>query len=179
MARTRSGLMVRGVLFAGIALAIAAGSAVPAIAQTARARKSVAKFQAQFAREKKPVGQAKAVVKLGRAEYVAAWQCVTAGNFSGALEFVKDYNEHAIAAHDALDKTGVNAEKHSNGFRQLQISVRESLRQLREIAGRVPFEQRQPFQTLEKNLNALNQTLILELFPQQPGEKRHDKESKP
>jgi hypothetical protein len=71
----------------------------------------------------------------------------------------------------ALEKMGVDAEKHSNGFRQLEISVRESLRELREIMGRVPLEQRESFAALEKDLDALNQKLILELFPRQPGHK--------
>jgi len=162
--------MTRAAAFAWV-LGISLSMALPMAAQTAKVRKTIAKDEAKYEREKKPVGRAKEAVKLGRVEYKAARQCVDAGNVSGALQFLKDYNQQAIAAHDALEKTGVDAEKHSNGFRQLQISTRESLRQLRDIAGRVPFEQSQPFRALEKNLDALNQKLILELFPRQPGHK--------
>lgn len=158
-----------GILFCGAAVA----------AQTARVQKNIAKDEANYARKTKPVDRAKAVVKLGRAEYAAARQSLDAGNVKGAFEFLAKYNEQAIAAHEALEKTGVDAEKHSNGFRQLEISVRESLRQLREIMGRVPFEQRQSFEALEKDLDALNQKLILELFPRQPGHKFDDERKHP
>lgn len=152
--------------------------ALPVAAQTAKIQKDIAKDEAKYERETKPVSRAKEVVKLGRAEYKAARQCVDGGNVSGALQFLKNYNEQAIVAHDALDKTGVDAEKHSNGFRQLEISVRESLRELRDITGRVPFDQSQPFRALEKDLDALNQKLILELFPRQPGRKADDRKKK-
>ncbi|MGB7022835.1 MAG: hypothetical protein WBD73_03480 [Candidatus Acidiferrales bacterium] len=148
-------------------------------AQTTRVQKDIAKYQANYESKTKPEDRAKAVVKLGRAEYVAAEQSLGAGNVRGAFEFLAKYNEQAIAAHDALDKMGVDPEKHSNGFRQLQISVRESLRELREIMGRVPLEQRDSFAALEKDLDTLNQKLILELFPRQPGHKFKDEKKHP
>jgi hypothetical protein len=156
-----------------LALGIAFCSAALA-AQTARVQKDIAKYEANYERKTKPVDRAKAVVKLGRAEYVGASESLDAGNVRGAFDFLAKYNEQAITAHDALEKMGVDPEQHSNGFRQLEISVRESLRELREIMGRVPLEQRESFAALEKDLNTLNQKLILELFPRQPGHKFED-----
>ncbi|MGH9730302.1 MAG: hypothetical protein ACRD4A_01280 [Candidatus Acidiferrales bacterium] len=153
-----------GIVFCSVALA----------AQTARVQKDIAKYEANYESKTKPVDRAKAVVKLGHAEYVGASQSLDAGNVRGAFDFLAKYNEQAITAHDALEKMGVDPEKHSNGFRQLEISVRESLRELREIMGRVPLEQRESFAALEKDLDALNQKLILELFPRQPGHKSED-----
>lgn len=155
------------------ALGVIFYSMAPA-AQTARVQKDIAKYEANYESKTKPVDRAKAVVKLGRAEYVAASQSLDAGNVRGAFEFLAKYNEQAITTHDALEKLGVDPEKHSNGFRQLEISVRESLRELREIMGRVPLEQRESFSALEKDLDTLNQKLILELFPRQPGHKFED-----
>ena len=153
-----------GILFCSMALT----------AQTARVQNDIAKDKAKYERETNPVSRAKMVVKLGRAEYLAARQSLDGGNIGTALEFLTNYNEQAIAAHDALEKMGVNPEKHSNGFRQLQISVRESQRELREITGRVPFQQQESFQALQKDLDGLDQKLILELFPRQPGHKFED-----
>ncbi len=143
-------------------------------AQTARVQKDIAKYEANYASKTKPVDRAKVVVKLGRAEYLAARQALDAENVSAAFEFLKKYNQQAITTHEALETMAVDPEKHSNGFRQLQISVRESLLQLREITSRVPFEQRQSFDALEHDLDALNRKLILELFPRQPGHKFKD-----
>jgi hypothetical protein len=118
------------------------------------------------------VDRAKALGKLGHEEYVAARQALDAGKTDEALQFLQDYNNEATGAHDALLKTGVDPEKHSNGFRQLQISVRERGRELREIVSRVGFEHRRPFEALETGLDALDQKLLLELFPHRPANKQ-------
>jgi hypothetical protein len=144
-----------------------------------KTQREMMKNNAKYDKETSPVGRAKALAKLGRTELKAALEAADANNADSALQFVKTYDTQAQEAHEALLKTGVNAEKHSGGFRQLQISVRESARTLRQIASQVPFTQRQPFVDLQSDLNALNQKLILELFPRQPGhdgDKPRDKE---
>lgn len=136
-----------------------------------KVQKELAKSRAHYDGTNDPVGRAKALTNLGRAEIRAAREMADAGNYTAALQYVKDYGDQARAAHDALVKTEVNAESHSAGFRQLQISVRESIRAIPEIAGEVPFAQRQPFDAQLQDLENLNQQLILELFPRQPGHK--------
>ena len=136
-----------------------------------KVQKELAKSKAHYDGQNDPVGRAKALANLGRAEIRAAREMADAGNYTAALEYVKDYGDQARAAHDALVKTGVNAESHSAGFRQLQISVRENIRAIPDIAGEVPFAQRQPLEAQLQELENLNQQLILELFPRQPGHK--------
>lgn len=134
-------------------------------------QKELAEGKARYDGANDPIARAKALEKLGRAEIKASREMISAGDFEAALQYVKDYNDQAHERHDALQKTGVNAEKHSNGFRQLQISVRECIRDVREIAEQVPYAQRQPFEAQQQSLEDLNQQLILELFPRQPGHK--------
>ncbi|HEV2488648.1 MAG TPA: hypothetical protein VGT03_02480 [Candidatus Acidoferrales bacterium] len=138
-------------------------------ALSASAQKDLTSSKARYESQTDPVERAKALAKLGRAEIRAAREAADAGSLDAALQYLKDYSDQANAAHDALAKTRVNAEKHSGGFRQLQISVRESARAVRELAGQVPFAQRQPFDALQQNLEALDHRLILELFPRRPG----------
>ncbi|HEV2288740.1 MAG TPA: hypothetical protein VGR81_07295 [Candidatus Acidoferrales bacterium] len=147
-----------------------------AAAQSARVQKEIARHQAEYASETDPVRKAKIVVKLGRAENKAAQQSADIENFVEALDFMKDYEQKASETDRMLDKTGVNPESHSNGFRQLQISVRENLRTVRQIANRAPFDQRQPFLDLAKHLDALNQKLLAELFPRRPREANEEKQ---
>ena len=73
------------------ALGIAFCSAALA-AQTARVQKDIAKYEANYERKTKPVDRAKAVVKLGRAEYVGASESLDAGNVRGAFDFLAKYN---------------------------------------------------------------------------------------
>lgn len=144
-------------------------------AQSARVLRNLAKDKAKYEKADNPIKRAKAVPKLGREEYLAARQALKEGNRDAALEYLRDYNEQATSAHDELAKMTADPEKHSNGFRQLQISVRERARELRYLATGVAFDQRKPFEDLQKALDALNQKLILELFPRQPDHKKKRK----
>lgn len=134
-------------------------------AQSAKTLRNLSKAQERYDKAENAVDRAKAVKALGREEYIAARQALEAGDQQAALQYLQDYNERASRAHDELDKMHVDAEKHSNGFRQLQISVRERSRELRDLVGRVTYDQRKPFEALQKDLDELNQRLILELFP--------------
>ncbi|MGB6875318.1 MAG: hypothetical protein WBD87_04730 [Candidatus Acidiferrales bacterium] len=155
------------------------GFMLAAPAQSTRVQNDLAKDRLKYEHADNPVDRAKAIGKFGHEEYTAARQAIDAGKMDEALQFLKDYNNQATDAHDALVKTGVDPEKHSNGFRQLQISVRERERELKELINRVGFEQRPPFEALQKALDALNQKLILELFPRQPGNKQRKELNNP
>lgn len=146
--------------------------------QSARVQRDLAKEKLQYDRADSAVRQAKALGKLGREEYTAARQAIDAGRIAESLQFLKDYNQQAIDTHAALLKTGVDPAKHSDGFRQLQISVRERERDLNALIRRVGFEQSQPFEELQKNLDGLNQKLIQELFPRRSPNKQTRDEQK-
>jgi|SRR5579875_1304422 len=147
--------------------------------QNARLLRNIAKEKEKYDRAANAVDRAKAVPKLGRDEYKAAQEALKAGDREAALQFLKAYNDQAIGAHQQLEKAVAHPEKHSNGFRQLQISVRERARELKYLTSRVTFNHREPFEELQKGLDALNQKLILELFPRRPlhqkkKEKKHN-----
>lgn len=141
-------------------------------AQSKRVEKDLAQDKVKYEKADNPVDRAKAFEKLGREEYVAARQALDSGNTDEALQFIADYNEQATDTHKALLKTGVDPEKQSNGFRQLQISIRERERDLKDLIGRVTFDQRAPFEKLERAMDSLNQKLMLELFPSRPPNNR-------
>lgn len=149
-------------------------------AQSTRIQEYLAKDKLKYDRAENAVERAKALGKLGHEEYVAARQAVDAGKTDEALQFVKDYNQQATETHAALLKTGVDPSKHSNGFRQLQISVRERERDLKDLIRRVGFEQSDPFEQVGKSLDELNQKLIQELFPHRsPNKETREEKSSP
>lgn len=146
--------------------------------QSARVQRDLAKEKLQYDRADSAVSRAKALGKLGREEYAAARQAIDAGKIDESLQFLRDYNQQAIDTHAALLKTGADPAKHSNGFRQLQISVRERERDLNALIRRVGFEESQPFEELQKSLDGLNQKLIQELFPRRSPNKQTRDEQK-
>jgi hypothetical protein len=148
------------------------GFMLGAPAQSQRVQKDLAQDKVKYETANNPVDRAKAFVKLGHEEYVAARRALDSGNTDEALQFLTDYSDQATETHDALLKSDVDPEKHSNGFRQLQISIRERERDLRDLMGRVAFDQRGPFEKLDKAMNGLNQRLMQELFPNRPPNKQ-------
>lgn len=155
------------------------GLLLAAPSQKTRVQNDLVKDQTNYDHAADPIARAKAIEKLGHEEYVAARQALETGKTDEALQFLKDYDKQATETHDALLKTGVDPVKHSNGFRQLQISVRERERDLRELINRVGFAQRQPFDELGNALDSLNQKLILELFPRHSPNKQSKEQSNP
>lgn len=140
--------------------------------QSARVQRELTKEKLKYDHAENAVDRAKALGKLGHEEYVAARQAVDAGKTDEALQFVKDFNEQATDTHAALLKTGIDPSKNSNGFRQLQISVRERERDLKDLIRRIGFEQSRPFEEIGTDLDKLNQKLIQELFPRRSPNKQ-------
>lgn len=153
------------------------GFMLGAPAQSKRVEKDLAQDKARYESADNPVSRAKAFEKLGHEEYVAAHRALDGGDTDQAFQFLSAYNEEATETHQALLKTGVDPEKHSNGFRQLQISIRERQRDLRDLMVRIPFDQRGRFEKIEKDMDGLNQKLMQELFPNRPpnGQAGHKK----
>ena len=128
-----------------------------------------AEFRARFAREPDPIHRAKLMPQLGDAEFQDIQRQISGGELSEALEGFKEYREQVQRCQKDLDATGVDVEKHPNGFKQLQISLRQSLRRLDEALVGLPSDEQQPFLNVRKDLDRINRHLIRELFPRQPG----------
>lgn len=156
------------------------GLLMAAPVQSTRVQRDLAKDKLKYEQAATAVDRAKALEKLGHEEYAAARQAVDAGKADEALQFLKDYNEQATDTHAALLKMGTDPTRNSNGFRQLQISVRERERDLKDLIRRIGFEQSDPFEKVGKRLDELNQRLIQELFPHRaPNKQTREETPKP
>jgi hypothetical protein len=131
----------------------------------------LAKDRARFERETNPVHRAKLLVRLGRAEFEQIEKQVADNNITEALDDLREYEKEADSVSKALDAAGVNAEKHSAGFKELQISVREAVRRLNDLMVGLSGDDQKPFLEVRDNLDALNAHLIDELFPHETGAK--------
>jgi hypothetical protein len=132
-------------------------------------KEDLAKDLAKFQQETDPVHKGKLMVHLGRAEFDEIEQQAAGNNLGAALKQAQQYEAQADSVAKALDATGVNAEKHASGFKELQISVREALRRLNYVIVGLTADDQKPFGAIRDNLDALNRHLINELFPRQPA----------
>ena len=159
------------------ALALLAGMALLVTASAAQIR--VQDLRAQFVREPSPVRRAKLLPKLERAEFEEIRQQIDGGDYPKALEILGGYRDNVRATQKALDATGVDPEKKPAGYKELQIAVRESLRQLSEILVSLPPDWKMGFEDIRRELEAANGRLIVQLFPHQPGHQSQNGKAKP
>ncbi len=151
----------RGLCLAALAASLLAGSA-PAQDRTARLR-------SLFDHQAGAVEKAKMMPRLGEAEFRDARAEIAAGHLPEAAAILAQYRADAQLCAKGLEATGIDAERHSAGFKQLQISLRESLRRLNEMLAGLPADDQAPFLAVRKDLDELNRRLIRKLFPHQPA----------
>ena len=125
----------------------------------------IADLRQSFAHESDPVRKAKKMTQLGEAEFQQIQKAVASEQFIDALALLRQYRGEVQSCVQGLDATGTNAVKHSSGFRQLQISLRESLRRLDTMIPNISPEAQSGFIEERASLNEMNKHLIEELFP--------------
>ena len=147
-------------------LAIVLVAAAPAAAQ------SLAELQKRFDSEPNSVHKAKLLEKLGDAQFEEARRAGKAGD-NDAVDFtLEKYRDNVRAAFEALRKQHTDAEKHSNGYRQLEIHVGKGIREVEEATLAAPEPYKPPLQLVRADLVAMDEGLLRLLFPHRPAEQR-------
>ena len=163
-ARRHSGAIVfRALIMTSVALCC--------LGLRASEQESRAKYEAQFQIERDPVAKAKILAKLGRFEIDQARADLKADKEEDSLADLEHYRDEVESTVMALTATGVNAEQHPAGFKELQISLRETLRHIDELILQLPLDKRPWFQAVRSDLGKSQNSLIEALFPTL-GEKR-------
>ena len=129
-------------------------------------------MQARFDHESNPVRRAKFLEKLGDAEFDEARRAFKANDLSTVGMVLERYRDNVRVALDGLKKKRTDAQKDSNGYRQLEIHVRRGIREADEIILRVPEEYQPPLQIVRRDLDSMDRELIRMLFhhrDEQPG----------
>lgn len=150
-------------------LALCACTSVAAAEQETRA-----KYEAQYQLEHDPVARAKILAKLGHFEVDQARSDLKADQEEQSLADLEHYRDQVESAVQTLAAAGVNAEQHPSGFKELQISLRETLRRIDDLIVQIPLDKRPWFQAVRSDLAKSQNSLIEALFPSL-GEKRSKK----
>src|ERR1700733_13822893 len=157
---------------AGIALLFFAYSAsVPCVSLISAAmqpQNTTEGFRTKFTHENDPVHKARILMQLGDAEFRDIQKEVGSDNAQGALAILQQYRDEAQACQKDLEATGRDPEKHPNGFKELQISLRESLRRLDHIIADLSGDEQKSFRDVRQDLEQMDLKLIHQLFPRRP-----------
>jgi hypothetical protein len=126
-------------------------------------------FRSRLESDPDPVHKAKIMKDLGDAEFQEIQKDLDAGNGPDAVAVLEKYQAEVQGCAKDLDEKKIDAEQHPNGFKQLQVSIRQSLRRLDDILPSLTADEQKPFLQVRKELEHLDRHLIRELFPRQPG----------
>jgi hypothetical protein len=132
----------------------------------------VKSLQSRFDRETNSVHKAKLLEKLGDAQLEQTRHASQANDYKTIGLVMEKYRDNARAAVDALKKDHPDAERHTSGFKQLQIHVHKSLREVDEVLVIAPDEYRPPLELVRRDLANLDDELLELLFPRHPQEKK-------
>jgi hypothetical protein len=132
---------------------------------------TLADLQSRFDRETSGVQRAKLMTKLGEAQLEETRRAGKAGDYNVVGTTLEKYRDNVRVAVDALKKQHPDAERQSNGYRQLEIQVRKGIREVGETILASPEGYKPPLEIVRQDLVAMDDELLKMLFPRRPLEK--------
>jgi len=139
-------------------------------AGTGHAADTLEQLQQRFDHEHDGVRKAKQLRRLGRAEFDKEREAAKKGDFNTVGLEMEKYRDNVRGAFEALKQSHPDAEKHSSGYRELEIEVGEGIREVRDVILASPEQVRPPMQLVEDDLKKIDMELLRLLFPRRPGE---------
>lgn len=161
-----------GARVAGLFLIVLALGSAEAFAIPSSLQRREQKLQARLEREHNPVKKAKLEVRLGRLKLQQAFAAYDRSDFDTCWKQLDDYLARMRSAWASLGASGRQAYRKPDGFKQLDIALRESRRDLSDFETRVTFEERQHVEKIKKQTEQLRNQVLNALFPQGPPPKK-------
>src|SRR5271169_1615994 len=143
---------------------IAALAVCAALSAQDRYAESLAKYQ----NETDPVRKSRALVKLGDEQVDLAKKQLKADDEVASLHTLEQYRDEVRDTVVALKGTGVDAERKPAGFKELQISLRETIRRIDDLILTLNADKRPFFREVRNDLSMNQNELIDDLFPRRP-----------
>lgn len=122
-------------------------------------------LQTHFDRENHAGAKIKDLQKLGALEFDAATQASKAGDFIAVGLLFEKYRDNVRQAFELLRKQEPDADRHPGGYRQLELEVRQGIREVEDTLLVAPEDVRPPLEIVRKDLIEVDDALIRHLFP--------------
>jgi len=132
-------------------------------------------YKDKYEKENDPVRKAKALGNYGDLQVQHFVREAAAENFDVASALLAAYRNEVRFVFDALKATGNDAEKKSDGFKELEFHLRKTLWQIDRTLPAVPIEHREALQEMHDELGRIHTELIHLLFPREAGKKTGEK----
>jgi hypothetical protein len=115
-------------------------------------------------RENDPVGRTKTQIKIADILLTFVSDAVQAANAEALEARLEEYRAAIRDAHQTMVRTGRNAHQKPKGFKDLEIALRQQVRQLDDIGGALTFDQRDPVNRARDEALEIRDELLKALF---------------
>ena len=92
---------------------------------------------------------------------------VDSGDVELIDEHVGEYRATILDARDTMVNSGRNAVDDASGYRELEIALRQHIRQVGDIGAQLNFERRRPLDRLINEISEIREEMLDMLFPEQ------------
>ena len=92
---------------------------------------------------------------------------VDSGDVELIDEHVGEYRATILDARDTMVNSGRNAVDDASGYRELEIALRQHIRQVGDIGTQLNFERRRPLDRLINEISEIREEMLDMLFPEQ------------
>jgi hypothetical protein len=155
-------------LLAAIALLLLLG-AFPGHAYTPRRQDSEEDLLARIQRERNLVKKAKFEVRLGRVKLLQAIEASEKGDLEQCQLLLDGYLKRMKSSWETLQSSGRHAARQPQGFKELEIALREEARLLEDLRHRIPYHDRGVVEKVAQEIDTLRDQVLKALFPALPS----------
>lgn len=139
-----------------------------AIAQS-KAEVALQKERSNLSRTNDPVNRAKTEIKISDLLLTLLADAARAGNDKLVEQHLNDYSNTISDAHLTLMKSGRDAHKHPEGFKDLEISLRKQQRQLTDAGKLVDIDSRNSVDRVRKQASDISDQLVKTMLLKDPN----------
>ena len=122
-------------------------------------------LQTRFDHESNSVHKARLLAKLSAAQFEETRRLEKQGDFNRVGVLWEKYRDDARVTFEALKKQHPDAERQSNGYRELEVGLREGIREIDQTRLIAPDEYRPPLLLVRGDLAAMDDEVLRMLFP--------------
>ena len=122
-------------------------------------------LRSRLQRESNPVKKARYEIRLGRLQLLEAIDAFDKHDANKAQDLLGAYLTHIRSAWQLLQSSGRNAFRHPEGFKELDIALREDGRLLEDLSHRLSYYERGEVDKTAKEIEQIRAEVIKELFP--------------
>lgn len=122
-------------------------------------------LQEHFDRSTHAGAKIKDLQKLGAAQFDAATQASKTGDYNAVGLIFEKYRDNVRQAFELLRKQEPDADRRPGGYRQLELQVRQGIREVEDTLLVAAEDVRPPLEIVRKDLIDMDDALIRHLFP--------------